>query len=1024
MNQHAARMRATWKRVSPATGAALLALITALGAPKVAVGQQAKTPQPQATAALRLLAVNPTVLYVQREEGLRQVAEVTIENVAAAVEASLEVRLGAQGTSTALGKLNKGKSTAQVHVPDVRQPTPVAFVLRAEGKLQDRRTMTWQPGRHWEVCLVPISHHDLGYTDTIENVLRKYDGFYDDILRFCEQTDDWPEEAKFRYTVEGTWSIQHFVENRPKQVLEKLGKYVKAGRIEVPALFGNEISGLCSHEGLIRLMYPSFRLKREFGASIRTASITDIPGLSWGLPTVLAGADVKYFFAGLPGYFQWGRNDIHTFWDEAAILRHGRPDAFRWQGPDGQSVLVYYQGGYGCWGPTSYRDALAGLPAMLAAMEKQGCPFSVVRYAGYGCGDNTPPDVRASHVVREWNSRWAYPRLTVATNSIFFEKLQKQCQDVRVFRGELPHTDYVVGAASTAEETAVNRLTHDQLQAAEKFAAIAFLLADSLYPMGPIRNAYDDVLLYDEHTWGMAHQVGKLQDWNWADKSRYAYRAAGLAESVLWASVNRIGDRISREEEGEYVVVFNQLCLERTDVVRVPSFRAQGPLDVIDQQTGSKVPYQIVEIDTPQAPVPYGPQRYARGQFNPPERFDLVFVAEGVPPMGWKTYRLVPAGKAAAFPTSAAVGTNSLENRLFKVALDPQTGAVESIYDKELTRQIVDPQAPHKLNQLVVKRVTTGGLESPKKAQLRKGQSGPVYASLLVSSETAGCPQVTQEIVVYDKLKRIDVANRVLRDSTPLVELYFAFPFQIDKPSFRFEGSDSVIEPLRDQFPGSNSNYYTVQHWADVSNGQAGATLSAIESHLLEFGGLWPCYVSQAHHGVDPPDFGRDFVKPGELSKGYMYAFVHASNFRTNFPPLRQGDLLFRYAITTHQGDWKAGRPRDFGWAVANPLIPLRVSGKHKGTLGGTTSFCQVQPANVFLLTLKRAEEGDGIIVRLVETEGKEAMATLTLPHVTVQKAIATNLVEENQAALASAPHQVTVPVKAFGLTTIRLQVR
>jgi len=323
-----------------------------------------------------------------------------------------------------------------------------------------------------------------------------------------------------------------------------------------------------------------------------------------------------------------------------------------------------------------------------------------------------------------------------------------------------------------------------------------------------------------------------------------------------------------------------------------------------------------------------------------------------------------------------------------------------------------------------VKRVTTGGLESPQKARLRKGQSGPVYASLLVSSEAAGCPQVTQEIIVYDKLKRIDVANRVLRDSTPMLELYFAFPFRIDKPSFRFEGSDSVIEPLRDQFPGSNSNYYTVQHWADVSDGQAGVSLSAIESHLLEFGGLWPCYVSQAHHGVDAPDFGRPFVKPEDLSKGYMYAFVHASNFRTNFPPLRQGDLLFRYSITTHPGDWKAGRPRDFGWAVANPLIPLRVSGKHQGTLGRSASFCQVQPANVFLLTLKRAEEGEGIIVRLVETEGKEATATLTLPHVTIQKALATNLVEENQAALASTPHQLKVPVKAFGLATLRLHLR
>ena len=48
-----------------------------------------------------------------------------------------------------------------------------------------------------------------------------------------------------------------------------------------------------------------------------------------------------------------------------------------------------------------------------------------------------------------------------------------------------------------------------------------------------------------------------------------------------------------------------------------------------------------------------------------------------------------------------------------------------------------------------------------------------------------GCPQLTQEIVLYDKIKRIDLNNRVLKDSRALQELYFAFPFDIDKPDIR-----------------------------------------------------------------------------------------------------------------------------------------------------------------------------------------------------------------------------------------------
>ena len=991
-----------------------------------AKAEPAKDSQLSEGGTLRLVSVKPTVFFIKEKDALLQVVEVNIENISEPVEASLDVRLDGKQKITALGKMKKGKATFQIHIPDIAEPKPAEFILKAKGKVQSRSKSTWQPKRHWQVYIVPITHHDLGYTDTIENVLNLYDGFYDDVLRFCEETDDWPEESKYRYTLEGTWSIQHFMENRPKEVLDKLGKYIKNGRIEVGALFGNEISALCSHEQLIRLMYPSFRLKRKYGARIHTASITDVPGLSWGLPTVLAGAGVKYFFAGLPTYFEWGRSDIHTFWDESAILRHGRPDAFRWQGPDGETVLVYYQGSYGFFkavtGPHTYKYVMDNLPGMLEAMEKQGTPFDVARYIHNGV-DNYPPDVKISHIAKEWNSRWAYPKIIVATNSMFFEELEKQCEDVRTFRGELPHTDYGVGAVSTAKETTINRLTHDRLHSAEKFATIASLASDYTYPADKIREAYDNVLLYDEHTWGKAYPAGKAQDWAWNEKSHYAYKAAGLTQPILSGSLDRIANKIELKEQGRHIVVFNSLSFRRTDVVRLTRFDVKEPFDLIDEETGQKVPYQIVELKSPQAPVPYAAYRYARGQFERRELFELAFVAEGVPSVGYKTYRLQTKEKAARFSSSVVVGESSLENRFFKVTLDSQTGAIESIYDKELSRELVDKKAPHKLNQFVAKWVQSGKEESPQKAKIRKGQSSPVYGSLVVSSQGAGCPQITQEIILYDKIKRIDFANRILKDSTPLLELYFAFPFKTTgKPDFRFEGSNSVIKPLRDQFPGSNSNYYAVQHWADVSDGKTGVTLSCIDSHLLEFGGLWPCYVSQAHHGVTPPDFGREFVKPSELTKGYMYSFVLDSNFRTNFQPVQQGDMLFRYSITTHEKGWKEGNCRDFGWAICNPLIPVQVNGKKKGTLDRKMSFCQVDKPNVFLLTLKRAEDGDGIIVRLIETEGKDVTATLTIPHLTIKQAYRTNLVEENKGKATFTEHTITAPIKAFGITTIRFQ--
>jgi hypothetical protein len=477
------------------------------------------------------------------------------------------------------------------------------------------------------------------------------------------------------------------------------------------------------------------------------------------------------------------------------------------------------------------------------------------------------------------------------------------------------------------------------------------------------------MLLYDEHTWGKDYPAGEIQDWAWNEKSHYAYKAAGLAQSVLADSLSKIASSIRLEQKQRHLVVFNPLAFDRTDVVRVTRFPPEKPFDLIDEGTGLKVPYQIVELDGPLAPAPYAAYRWARGAFEKHELFDLVFVAEKVPSLGYKTYRLAPRAEAPSAASDLRVSAEGLENRFYKVALDPRTGGVAGVYDKELSRELVDRQAPDKLNQFVAKWVQTAKQEGPTAAEIRIGQKGPVYASLIARSSGPGCPEIVQEVVLYADLKRIDL------------------------------------------------------HWANVSNQEVGITLSPVESHLLEFGGLWPCYVSQAHHGVTPADFGRDFVKPEQITKGHMYAFVLDSNFRTNFQPVQQADILFRYSLMSEAGPQANSKHRDFGWSVHNPLTAVLTNGGRQGPLPSQASFCGLDQSNLLLTTIKRAEDGQGLIVRLIETDGKSTAATLTMPAVTLEKAWLTNPVEENQSVLSCTEHSVTVPAKAFGITTVRLQV-
>jgi hypothetical protein len=995
---------------------------------------------------LWIKSIKPTVFFIKEKDELLQAVDLLIQNSDASIEAKIDVHFGSSKRCIDIGNIVKGEGQYRIYLSDIQQSSNVIFTLITNGKVQDSKKIRWKPQRHWKIYWIPISHHDLGFTNSIEKVFNQYDQFYDDILRFCEETEDWPEESKFRYSIEETWSIQHYIKNKPRKVINKIIKYLKEGRIEIPAFYGNEISSLCGHEELIRLMYPSFQLKRELGANIETASITDIPGLSWGLPTILARAGIKYFFAGLPTYFQWGRNDIHTFWDESTILRHGRPDAFRWQGPDGKNVLVYYQGGYGnlIRELASYKEAISTITPMLEEMEKKGCPFSILRY-GWGCVDNTPPDLIVCHLAREWNEKWAFPKLIVATNTMFFRELEKQCKDLRIFKGNLPHTDYVVGATSTAKETGINRITHDRLHSAEKIGTVASLITDYPYPTKDIREAYENMILFDEHTWGMARQLGEIQDWNWSDKSHYVHRALGLTKLILYQSTGEITKSIvarshPAKAKNKYIIVFNPLSIERTDIVRLNSLSLypffyystdwftlafeEEAFELVDEESGNIIPCQIIKLDNPKAPSPYAAHRYARGQFFRSELYELVFVAENVPSLGYKTYKIVPKEKKASPTNKIIVNKTSLENRFYKITLEPKTGSIASIYDKELKRELIDYKAPHKMNQFIARQVKTGIEETEKKTKIKKGEQGPIYGSLVVSGEGVGCPQITQEIILYNKVKRIDFANRILKDSTAFHEIYFAFPFLVENPRFHFEGSNSVINPFIDQFPGSNTNYYAIQHWADVNDSEISITLSPIESHLLEFGGLWPCYVSQAHHGLSPQDFGKEFVRPSDINKGYMYSFILNNNFQTNFQPVQQADMLFRYSITSHKGDWKDGKARNFGWGIGNPLIPFFICGEKKeGELPFSMSFCQISEPNVFLSTLKKAEDGDGIILRLIETEGLKCTATVKLPSITISEAYQTNIVEDNEDRIPNKKHSISILIKSFSITTIRIKL-
>jgi len=1000
----------------------------------------------KANSGVEIKSARGTIYFVREGEGLKQAFELVLDNRGTEIDGRLRVRWESDEFSTVLESIPQGQSFFLVYLPDIRRAVNMIFTL--EG-CETELVVEHKPQRHWTVHIVQFSHHDFGYTDLPSRVINEHCRFYDDVLRFCRETDSFPNDSKFRYTIEQGWSLLHWLEHRPVEAREEMFRWLREGRIEVNAFLGNETTELLGSEEMVRLLYPVFALKRYFSVPVTTAENNDIPGLSWGIASVLAGAGIRYFISGHSDY-EYDKPYQSSVWDEEKVSPGKRPHAFYWEAINGEKVLFWHHN-QGVGGDADF--SLGKLPCYLEELESKDYPYDVVRYLVRGAmRDNSPPSIEFCRAIKEWNSKWTYPRFVSSLNSMFFPELEKQLSDdTPTWRGEIPGTDYTVGASSTAKPTSANRKAHDELLAAERFAVVASSAASLTYPKQQISEAYYCTLMYDEHTWGMAQPAGPAQDACVAQLSEYAYQAAALAHDIMTKSINKIADCIHLEDEGYYVVVFNPSERVRTDLATVsasplklcalvigdnsvpyrthpvygrsmaeiPIEMIENGFEVIDVSSGKSVPYQINEITDPLAPVPYAPERYSLGAHNPGQRFDIQFTTEDVPAMGWKTYRLMPAAKQEQVEGIQASG-NSIENRFYRVEVDPATGAIASIFDKELGRELVDRDAKYRVNQVVVRSSVTGEEFGPGSAVVMSGKVGPVSGSLIVKNSSEGCPQIVQEIMLYADIKRIEIANRILKDPTPMLEVFFAFPFAFNKPKVRYEAPLCVVEPAVDQFPGSNTNCYAAQHWADVSDCECGVTLTSIDAPVMQFGSNWPLRTSINHRGIKTPSSNQS-TEMRVADNGHIYSLVMANNFCTNFAISQSGSMIFRYSITSHAGDWKDGDAAGFGYSVSLPFPHAIVKGRQDGHLVPLDGFFKVEPENVVLLALKQAEDEMGIVVRLLETAGLGTDVIVTLPFISIKDCVKTNIVEESQTNLPHTAHSVKATVRMHSTLTIKV---
>jgi hypothetical protein len=917
-------------------------------------------------------------VLVQRDGGLVQPISFLLSHFGNQTDAAIHVN----ATVASRPHLMPGLHRTELAVPAVDEETLTAVAIEAAGHPLCTAAITLRPVRHWVVYLLPHSHNDIGYTDLQAAVERKQWANLDTALALISKTADYPSGARFKWNVEVMWAVDSFLREATPQKQQAFCDAVKNGTLDLGALYANELTALCRPEELLRLTECAVRVGRRCGVPVQSAMISDVPGCTWGMVPALAQAGVRYLSA--------GPNDSDRIgWTLAAW--GDRP--FWWVGPSGQErVLCWVAGkGYAFFhGGTLAQKGEQPLLAYLGQLQADGYPYDCVQMRYTVGGDNGPPDPTMCDFVRDWNVKYAYPKLVIATTTEMFRAFEQRYGDILpTARGDFtPYWED--GAASSARETALNRASAERLVQAETLFA---LLAPTYYPADEFDTAWRNIILYDEHTWGAWNSVTEpdsaLVQQQWKTKQAFALEGDAQSRKLLAAPLPAPSDTVNA------IDVFNTSSWLRTDLVVLPK---DGPA-----WRGGE---NVVDADRNAVPT----QRLTTGE--------LVFLAREVPPLAARRY-LVQTGPAPVMGTARAEGT-SLQTATLTLRVNEKTGALASLRWED--RELVNTQSDVALNDYLY--LVGGKIEDLQRAGSAKvsvRERGPLVASLLIESDAPGCRKLTREIRVIDGLDRVEILNVV--DKKPVREkegVHFGFGFHVPGGTVRIDAPLATVRPEQDQLPGACKNWFTVNRYVDLSNDEYGVTWATLDAPLVEIGALTANLPGTQPR---PECYLKELSAAQQQGMQTIYSWAMNNHWHTNYRADQEGPTAFRFCLQPH-GAYDPAAAARFGIECSQPLVPAPAcNAGGAGEEVPASAFersvprLRVAPSGVLVTCLKPANDGRGLIVRLFNAADAPVKATLTWSTPSPQRLYCSDLSEQ-----PGAPVSGPIDLSGRELVTLRAE--
>lgn len=790
----------------------------------------------------------------------------------------------------------------------------------------------------------------------------------------------WRTHQKIAHTVSNVLTLMerypeyHYSQSQPQllqwlkedvpEIYARVKERVAEGRFEpVGAMWVESDCNLTSGESLVRQILHGTRfLREEFGITPRLIWLPDVFGYSAALPQIMRGCNIPCFMTTKISWNQFNRLPM---------------DTFRWRGIDGTEVLTHFvtapgedlpSPSYTYNGPLHPKDMIG----TWRRYQQQVINDQLLYLGGWGDGGGGPAEDQLERAQIMANLP-AFPLVRMGRVDAYFDDLYQRVWEhprLPTWVGEL-YLEYHRGTyTSQAHTKQANRRMELLYRDVELLNAWA-----SIYGMPSrqerLNQGWKLILLNQFHDVLPGSSIREVYE----DVARIYAEVKALAEPLRAEMLTTLSTHLGSDENGcSALLLVNTLSWERSEPLQLPG--DQRDLLPHGQLTSDWDGQPLTLLDGLLLP-PCGALLTAKPKQGP----DLPAVSAG---------------------TTAPSQSITLCNAFYELSLN-EYGEIGRLYDREAQREVIAPGVC--ANQLIAYEdrplhfdawdIDLYYEEKPyplrDHTQMRVIEEGPVRATVEVEHRFLSS-RVTQRISLWRDSRRIDFSTEIDWHERQML-LKTAFPVAINATRATYEIQFGNLErPTHRNTSWDRARFEVCAHrWVDLSEGNYGVSLLNDSK-----------YGHDIHHQVIRLTLLKSAVSPD--------------------PEADQGLHRFTYSLLPHQGDWRDAQTVRRAYELNVPVLVSHGFLAEKQSEPIASSFISTDCSHVVIDTVKPAENGQGLIVRLYESHNQLGRGKLTFA-TPLLFAEACNLLEESLGKVDVQGNVLPFEIRPFEIKSFRVQV-